>query len=134
MTLNANGTITGIPVSAGTFSFTARVTDSQATPAVAIKALSLTVTVTPLSISTSSLTSASLNVSYSKTLVASGGIKPYTWSVAAGSLPPGLILNTSTGAITGKPTVQGTCSFTVRVTDSHVPTVTTTKAFGLTVQ
>ena len=38
-----------------------------------------------------------------------------TWSLVAGALPPNLNLNTTTGAITGSPTVTGTYNFKVMV-------------------
>ncbi|HTA43186.1 MAG TPA: putative Ig domain-containing protein, partial [Bryobacteraceae bacterium] len=44
-----------------------------------------------------------------------GGTGPYTFSVV-GTLPAGLTLNTSTGAITGTPTAPG--SWSLKVTDS----------------
>jgi len=47
----------------------------------------------------------------------SGGAQPQTWSVISGSLPPGLMLDTNTGDITGTPTMPATNSFTLRVTD-----------------
>ncbi len=52
--------------------------------------------------------------------VSGGATPPYNWSLAAGSpgLPPGLLLNTSTGAITGDPTTQGIYDFTLHMTDS----------------
>lgn len=52
--------------------------------------------------------------------VSGGATPPYNWSLAAGSpgLPPGLFLNTSTGAITGDPTTQGIYDFTLHMTDS----------------
>ena len=53
--------------------------------------------------------------SYSQTLSASGGSGPYTFSLVAGSLPPGLSLAPS-GAISGTPTQAGTFSFTVKAT------------------
>jgi hypothetical protein len=37
-----------------------------------------------------------------------------TYSVSAGSLPAGISLNTSTGAVTGTPTTAGSYSFTLR--------------------
>jgi len=51
----------------------------------------------------------------------SGRITPYAWAVTSGSLPAGLTLNASTGAITGKPTGPqvGQINFTVTVTDSE---------------
>ena len=50
-----------------------------------------------------------------------GGTAPFTWSVSAGTLPPGLTLAPSTGAITGTPTAAGTYNFTVTVVDSTEP-------------
>jgi hypothetical protein len=61
-------------------------------------------------------------VAYSSSLVATGGTQPYKFSISSGSLPSGLTLNTSTGAITGTPTTAGTYSFTASVTDSTTPT------------
>ena len=53
-----------------------------------------------------------------------GGTAPFTWSVSAGTLPPGLTLAPSTGAITGTPTGAGTYNFTLRVVDSTGLTAT----------
>jgi hypothetical protein len=39
-----------------------------------------------------------------------------SYSVFSGALPTGLSLNTSTGAITGTPTAQGTFTFVIRAT------------------
>lgn len=55
---------------------------------------------------------------YSATLSASGGQPPYSWQVTAGSLPSGLTLTSSSGAIGGTPAASGTTTFTVTVTDS----------------
>ena len=57
-------------------------------------------------------------VSYSDQLTVTGGTSPFTWSVSAGSLPPGVTLNASTGLLSGTPTTAGTYSFTVKVADS----------------
>ncbi len=54
---------------------------------------------------------------YAATLIASGGITPYTWTVQ-GALPPGLTLNASTGAIQGTPSKAGISSFVAVVDDS----------------
>ena len=48
---------------------------------------------------------------YSSGFTASGGMQPYTFTIASGSLPQGLSLNTSTGAITGTPTAVGDVQF-----------------------
>ena len=64
-----------------------------------------------------------------------GGTAPFTWSVSAGTLPPGLTLAPSTGAITGTLSdgAEGTYNFTVRVVDSTQPTLTATQAQTITI-
>ncbi len=67
-----------------------------------------------------------VGVPYSSALVASGGVPAYgPYAITAGSISP-LTLNTSTGAITGTPTVAGPLTFTGMVTDSIAETATTT--------
>jgi hypothetical protein len=93
----------------------------------------LTVTAAPLAITTTSVASGVINVAYSATLAASGGTAPYTWSIASGSLPTGLSLNTSSGAITGVPTAAGTFNFAARVSDASSPIQTATGSLGITI-
>ncbi len=63
-----------------------------------------------------------VGVFFTYTFVVSGGVHPpYTWSLVSGSFPPGLTLNSSTGVLSGTPTMAGTYPYTVRVTDSGVP-------------
>ncbi len=72
-------------------------------------------------------------VAYKQLLIVTGGKSPYTWSVSAGSLPPGLSL-TNDGVISGTPTTTGTFNFTTQVTDSQTPTAAvTTQAFAITI-
>jgi hypothetical protein len=130
LTLNAGtGLLSGTPTTAGTSTFTVRVTDGAASTATAV--LSIVVTA-PLTIGTASLPSGLVGTAYSATLAATGGTSPYTWSIAAGTLPAGLSLNAATGAITGTPTVAGTSSVTFRVTDSAARTVTKALSIAVT--
>ena len=53
------------------------------------------------------------------TVSASGGTAPYGYAVTAGTLPAGLSISSSTGAISGTPTGPGgTSNFTVTATDA----------------
>jgi large repetitive protein len=54
---------------------------------------------------------------YTGGISVSGGTPPYVCALAAGSLPPGLTLNADCSII-GTPSVPGSYSFTVNVTDS----------------
>jgi hypothetical protein len=132
LSLSMTGQITGTPTTNGSFSFTAKVTDASAQNATG--AFTLTISPAPLLISTSSLPNGQTGANYSTTLVATGGITPYTWTLAGGSLPTGLSLNSSTGTITGTPSVPVTnLSLTFKVTDSESPAVSVTAVLSLTI-
>ncbi|MBR4196447.1 MAG: putative Ig domain-containing protein [Synergistaceae bacterium] len=116
LSLNSStGVISGTPITAGTSTFTVRATYSTAS---AEKQFTITISditpvpVTTLTITTSSLPDGTAGTAYSATLAAN--LSGVTWSVISGTLPAGLTLNSSTGAITGTPTAEGTSSFTVR--------------------
>jgi hypothetical protein len=65
----------------------------------------------PLSLWCGNPPSALIGEPYSFQIPASGGWGSYTFAITAGSLPPGLSLNTSTGVISGTPTGVGfTCA------------------------
>jgi large repetitive protein len=127
LTFSPNGQISGKPTAAGSFQFTAAVTD--ATGGQATKAFTLAVA-SALTISTApQLPSATVGVSYTGTLTASGGTPPYTWSVSVGAVPPGVTF--AAGTLAGMPSSAGTYNFTAVVTDSA--NVTAQKAFTLAV-
>ena len=128
LSLGAGGTISGTPGSAGSSSFTVRVTDSASATTTA--ALSVTINPAALVITTSSLPAGTVGVAYSQGLSASGGTAPYVWSLASGSLPAGLSLGAG-GTISGTPGSAGSSNFTVRVTDSA--SATTTAALSVTI-
>jgi hypothetical protein len=128
-----SATISGTTDNVGTSSVMASVTDSAATPATVHMTFSLTIAqATALMVSTTSLPSGTVNASYSQTLDATGGVKPYKWALMSGSLPSGFNLSMA-GVISGSTSSMGTSSFTVKVTDSESPAQTATQALSITI-
>ena len=96
------------------------------------KTATLSITVTPSpSVTTTSLANGTVGTAYSVTLQEGGGVAPFTWSITGGTLPAGLSLNASTGAITGNPTTAGTFNITVKVADSGSPQLSSTKQLSI---
>ncbi len=60
---------------------------------------------------------ATVGVAYNAVPAVSGGAAPYRFVLQNGSLPPGVVLNPTTGSITGVPTVAGDYNFTLLVSD-----------------
>ena len=137
LSLNSGtGQIAGTPSTAGNYTVTASVRDSETSPASASRTFSLSIagtTVSPVSIITTSLPAATAGSSYNTMLQASGGVTPYVWSMATGQLPLGLSLNASTGVISGTPSASGTYGFTAAVRDSESTPQTASQALQLTV-
>lgn len=132
LSISTAGAISGTPTTVGSTTIKVQVTDSQ-TPIAAVDTATKTITVNqPLAISTSTLTSGSIGVAYSASLVATGGVPPYTWSLTSGTLPAGLTLNTF-GFISGTPTAVETQTFTVQVSDSQTTPATATATLSLTI-
>lgn len=101
--LNATtGVISGIPTAVGTANSTVQATDSAVSPDSDSQDFSIQIApAAPLKITTTSLANGRVGVAYSATIEATGGIKPYTWSVVTGSLPATLTLDANTGIYFG---------------------------------
>ena len=130
----SSGAVTGTPsVQGGPFNIAVQVVDSTTpTHQSASKQVSITIDPGTLVITTPSLPGGQVGAAYNQTLATTGGTTPFHWS--ATGLPTGLSINASTGQITGSPTVGGTSSVNLTVTDSGNPVQTATKTLSIVVQ
>jgi large repetitive protein len=137
LTLSQAGTISGRPTGANTTNtFTVQVADNGNPPVkVASPQYIIKISAPPALAITSSgaLLGATENAAYATSIVVTGGVPPFTWSKISGNLPPGLLLNTTSGQISGTPTAPGVFSFTPQVTDSAIPFQTATTAAPLSI-
>jgi hypothetical protein len=129
LTLNSAGVLSGTPTTNGAFNFTVQVTDANSLNAG--RAFALTIAPAALAITTTSpMPGGQSGNYYSQALTGAGGVTPYSWSLASGTLPGGLMLS-SLGDLTGTPTNLGTFNFTVQLTDNLGTNIS--KALAVTV-
>ena len=114
ITLSSGGILSRTPNSAGTYSFTVKVTDSAGRMATG----EFTVTIVPqLLITTTRLPDVLTDHPYSQALAGTGGEGSYSWTLS-GSLPAGITFNGATGVISGTPTTPMSQPLTITLTDS----------------
>jgi hypothetical protein len=138
LALDAAGVIHGTPSAAGTSNFTVQVTDSSSKSVKSSKALSIVIANAriPVSITTAALPNGTVGVAYNQSVTATGGTPAYQWTWKpnpGSSLPPGLNIDSNTGAIHGIPTNAGTFHFTVFVLDHSLPIQNASQSFSLTI-
>lgn len=123
LTATKTVTLAGIPTTIGNYSFTITATDenncqvSHAYTILVNPAACPTVTVLP-----ATLPYPELGLPYAETISATGGAAPYTFSVTAGALPPGLSLGPlgpDTASLSGTPTATGLYHFTITALDAN---------------
>jgi hypothetical protein len=87
-----------------------------------------------LQITTAVLANAQTGIQLLVSITATGGLQPYRWSVASGTLPSGISLDAASGILSGKPSLGGQFNFSVILSDSSSPKPQTAmKALTLTV-
>nr|WP_100877043.1 putative Ig domain-containing protein [Janthinobacterium sp. 64] len=101
----------------GTDSFTYTATNAGGTSSAAT--VTITVSAPILTLTPASLGNGTTGTPYSATISAAGGTAPYSFAITAGSLPAGMSLNTTTGALSGTPTASGTANLTITATDAY---------------
>jgi hypothetical protein len=135
LTLNpATGVISGNPTTAGTYTFIVTVTDT--TGPSSPQGFFITITQPPLRFLTISLLTAKEGESYRDVIQVSGGTTPYTFSILSGTLPSGVLLNSSSGYISGVPDkgTAGSYSFMIEVTDSSATPLSGQQSFSIVVE
>ena len=113
--------VSGTPTADGSYTFDLRVEDDAGTSATGTFTVVIALPPEALVVATSSVPSGVVGEAYSATIVADGGVPPYSWVVAGGALPPGLSLpvsGTPSVTIGGTPSTAGTFTATVAVFDS----------------
>ena len=129
---SSTGAITGTPTATSSAT-TYTVTVTDAASATATNTFSLTVASvlsTTLAIAAETLTAGAVAPSLTP-VTASGGTSPITYAISP-SLPSGLSMSTSTGAITGTPASSAVVTnYTVTATDATA--ATSAKTFALTI-
>lgn len=118
--LDSEGTFSGTPDTEGTHELTVSVFDSNFADATTTLTLSVTQP-QALSIATE-LPGAVTGREYGQQVI-SGGVPPYQVQITQDPLPEGLSIDGS-GLLSGVPTVPGTFTFEVSVTDSNTPPAT----------
>ena len=127
------GAFAGTPLQHGSFPLIVEVKDSSPNPLE--QSQSITITISSGLVLHQNLQNPARGVAYSQSLApdTEGGLQPYTWQLTGGKLPTGLQLNSTTGVISGTPTVAGPFSFTITVSDSETMPDTFPATFNLVV-
>jgi Putative Ig domain len=126
LSLGSAGLISGTPTTAGKYVFWLQIQDTIGVPASwctddHASQRQFEIDIAPglqIQQRQSRLPGAQLNQAYNLQFTATGG-SSLTWSVASGSLPAGLTLNSSTGLLSGTPTAVGDYHFQIRTTDGN---------------
>ncbi len=116
LTLTGGGLLSGTPTTVGVFSFTVQAANPQG--CVGTQTYSITVNCANVTLLPVTLQNGVVGVAYFQTNSVVGGVPPYTFFVAGGSLPPGLTYSTN-GVISGAPTLAGSFNFTAAALDAN---------------
>ncbi len=129
----ASGVISGTPSVVTTLTPVVTATDLDGRTSTRTYSLTIAVSSAPTITTSSPLPAATAGLGYSKTMAATGGVPPYTWSIVSDTPNTGswLSINSSTGQLTGTPSTAETEAIVIQVTGSNLSA--STGNFSLTV-
>jgi hypothetical protein len=119
LTLSSDGRLSGTPTTAGTYTFTATVSDGTSS-----SSKSLTVTIIPgITVNAAPVVPLAevrtpYSVSVPTLLGVTGGMPPYRYAPVSG-FPFGIGFDSATGEIFGSPREAGVVALTIQITDSN---------------
>jgi large repetitive protein len=120
LTVSNTGVFAGTPTAGGSFTFTVTATDAGGFTG--SRVYTVPVNAPSLALTPTTLPNGTGGTPYSQTIgVIGGGTAPFTFSLTAGALPPGLTLSNS-GTLSGTPSAPGSFNFTVTALDSSTGT------------
>jgi hypothetical protein len=125
LTLGTDGSVSGTPTTAGTFTVNATVTD--AAKASVNQSYTIKIAPPPLVIPTATAPNGTVGTQYSTTFSATGGAPPYVFSATG---QPSTLTMSAAGTLSGTPAAPG--SFTLVVTVKDANGVTTSKSYAIT--
>ncbi|MGI4758664.1 MAG: beta strand repeat-containing protein, partial [Janthinobacterium lividum] len=132
LALNSNCQITGTPTVPGTTTVTVNVADAANPANTATKDVPVTVNPAGALLTFGNPPAATVNAPYTGMVPVAGGTAPYTCTLAGGTLPAGLLIN-SNCQVAGTPTVVGSSTVSVSAADSSNPSITSTGNVTVTV-
>ena len=119
----ANGTISGTPTAAGSTSFSITATDANGALGVASYSIPVASPAVAFVFSPAAgaLPEAMAGEDYTQSISATEGVGDLVYSLLSGRLPKGMVLNVSTGELTGplSDDTEGNYSFTIAVRDAN---------------
>lgn len=128
VSISAAGVVSGIPTATGVFTVTLTVQDKLGQAA----SYNQTVSINPVPavvLGAATLPSSLIHSAYKGTLTATGGVGTLKWT--GSGLPAGLVVS-STGVVSGTPTVSGAYPVTFTVTDTFAQTQTVNATITIT--
>jgi hypothetical protein len=133
LSLGAGCAIAGTPTVAGFRSITLRATDSSNPALTGTGTLSIIITNAVASqLTVGALPNGTVGAVYSATIPVTGGVAPYTCTLASGTLPAGLLLGANC-TTTGVPTGAGTSTPSITIRDTSDPQKTLTAPVSITI-